>query len=284
MADTILRVNDIHRSFDGAGVLRGVSMESRDGEVVVIVGPSGCGKSTLLRCINGLEAIDKGEIWLRDEKISGRVKDLHVVRQKIGMVFQSYDLFPHMKVMDNLLLGPTKALGKPKQEVEQEALHMLERVGLKEKAHVYPRTLSGGQKQRVAIAGVMAMRPRCIILDEATAMLDPQGRREVLQTIRRLNRELKITVLLITHYMEETVEADRILVLDRGRLCLCGTPREVFSQADRLREMGLTLPAATQLAERLREGGLPLPAGILTCDELAEALFFLKAGKEPPCR
>ena len=128
--DTILRVRDIKKSFDGTGVLSGVSLDIREGEVVVIIGPSGCGKSTLLRCINGLEQVDSGEIWLRDELISGRKKDMHLIRQRIGMVFQSYDLFPHMNVMDNLLLGPVKALKKPKEEVEAEAVAMLKRVAL----------------------------------------------------------------------------------------------------------------------------------------------------------
>ena len=228
MTDTILRVNDIHKSFDGTGVLRGVSLEIREGEVVVIVGPSGCGKSTLLRCINGLEAIDKGEIWLRDEKISGRVKDLHVVRQKIGMVFQSYDLFPHMKVMDNLLLGPTKALGKPKQEVEQEALQMLERVGLKEKAHVFPRTLSGGQKQRVALVRAMLMHPEILLLDEITAALDPEMVSEVLNVVIDLARG-GMTMAIVTHEMRfaEAV-ADRVLFLEEGVVLEEGTPEKFF--------------------------------------------------------
>ena len=228
MSDTILRVNDIHKSFDGTGVLRGVSLEIREGEVVVIVGPSGCGKSTLLRCINGLETIDKGEIWLRDEKISGRVKDLHVVRQKIGMVFQSYDLFPHMKVMDNLLLGPTKALGKPRQEVEQEALQMLERVGLKEKAHVYPRTLSGGQKQRVALVRAMLMHPEILLLDEITAALDPEMVSEVLNVVIDLARG-GMTMAIVTHEMRfaEAV-ADRVLFLEEGVVLEEGTPEAFF--------------------------------------------------------
>ena len=228
MSDTILRVNDIHKSFDGTGVLRGVSLEIREGEVVVIVGPSGCGKSTLLRCINGLEIIDRGEIWLRDEKISGQVKELHVIRQKIGMVFQSYDLFPHMKVMDNLLLGPTKALGKHRQEAEQEALQMLERVGLKEKAYVYPRTLSGGQKQRVALVRAMLMHPEILLLDEITAALDPEMVSEVLNVVIDLARG-GMTMAIVTHEMRfaEAV-ADRVLFLEEGVVLEEGTPEKFF--------------------------------------------------------
>ncbi len=228
MSDTILRVNDIHKSFDGTGVLRGVSLEIREGEVVVIVGPSGCGKSTLLRCINGLETIDRGEIWLRDEKITGRVKDLHVIRQKIGMVFQSYDLFPHMKVMDNLLLGPVKALGRHSQEVEEEALQMLERVGLQEKAHVYPRTLSGGQKQRVALVRAMLMHPEILLLDEITAALDPEMVSEVLNVVIDLARG-GMTMAIVTHEMRfaEAV-ADRVLFLEEGVVLEEGTPEQFF--------------------------------------------------------
>ena len=228
MSNVILRVENICKSFDGTGVLRGVSMEIREGEVVVIVGPSGCGKSTLLRCINGLESIDSGEIWLRDERISGRTKDLHLVRQKIGMVFQSYDLFPHMKVMDNLLLGPTKALGRSRQETEQEALKMLERVGLKEKAYMLPRTLSGGQKQRVALVRAMLMRPEILLLDEITAALDPEMVSEVLNVVIDLACG-GMTMAIVTHEMRfaEAV-ADWVMFLEDGMVMEEGTPEEFF--------------------------------------------------------
>ena len=228
MSEPILRVQDIRKSFDGSGVLRGVSLEIREGEVVVIVGPSGCGKSTLLRCINGLETIDSGEIRLHNEVISGRKKDLHLVRQKIGMVFQSYDLFPHMKVMDNLLLGPVRALGRPREEVEKEALQMLERVGLREKADVYPRTLSGGQKQRVALVRAMLMNPELLLLDEITAALDPEMVSEVLNVVIDLARG-GMTMAIVTHEMRfaEAV-ADRVLFLEDGVILEEGTPEQFF--------------------------------------------------------
>ncbi len=227
MTDAILRVRDIRKSFDGTGVLHGVSLDIREGEVVVIVGPSGCGKSTLLRCINGLEAIDSGEIWLRDEKISGQTKNLHLVRQKIGMVFQSYDLFPHMKVMDNLLLGPVKALNRPRQEAEAEALEMLDRVGLKEKAYVFPRTLSGGQKQRVALVRAMLMRPEVLLLDEITAALDPEMVSEVLNVVIDL-ADSGMTMAIVTHEMRfaEAV-ADRVVFIEDGQI-VEEAPPEVF--------------------------------------------------------
>ena len=228
MAETILRVTDIHKSFDETGVLRGVSLEIQEGQVVVIVGPSGCGKSTLLRCINGLEQIDSGEIWLRKEKISGRTKDMYLVRQKIGMVFQSYDLFPHMKVIDNLLLGPTKALGRPREAVIGEARDMLRRVGLAEKEDVYPRTLSGGQKQRVALVRAMLMHPELLLLDEITAALDPEMVSEVLNVVIDLARS-GMTMAIVTHEMRfaEAV-ADRVLFLEDGIVMEEGTPEAFF--------------------------------------------------------
>ena len=230
MTDAILRVQNIRKSFDGNGVLQGVSLDIREGEVVLIVCPSGCGKSTLLRCINGLEAIDSGEIWLRDEKISGQTKNLHLVRQKIGMVFQSYDLFPHMKVMDNLLLGPTKALNRPRQEAEAEALEMLDRVGLKEKAYVFPRTLSGGQKQRVALVRAMLMKPEILLLDEITAALDPEMVSEVLNVVIDL-ADSGMTMAIVTHEMRfaEAV-ADRVVFIEDG-LIVEEAPPEVFFHA-----------------------------------------------------
>ena len=228
MSEPILQVKDVRKSFDGTGVLHGVSLEIREGEVVVIVGPSGCGKSTLLRCINGLETIDGGEILLRGEKISGRTKDLHLVRQKIGMVFQSYDLFPHMKVMDNLLLGPVRVLGRSREEAEKEALEMLARVGLREKADAYPRTLSGGQKQRVALVRAMMMHPEILLLDEITAALDPEMVSEVLNVVIDLARS-GMTMAIVTHEMRfaEAV-ADQVLFLEDGVVVEQGTPEQFF--------------------------------------------------------
>ena len=228
MSEPILRVKDVHKSFDETGVLHGVSLDIREGEVVVIVGPSGCGKSTLLRCINELETIDSGEIFLRGEKISGRTKDLHLVRQKIGMVFQSYDLCPHMKVMDNLLLGPVRALGRPREEAEKEALEMLARVGLREKANVYPRTLSGGQKQRVALVRAMMMHPEILLLDEITAALDPEMVSEVLNVVIDL-ADSGMTMAIVTHEMRfaEAV-ADEVLFLEDGVVVEQGPPEKFF--------------------------------------------------------
>lgn len=226
----ILQVKDIHKSFDGNGVLKGVSLDIHEGEVVVVIGPSGCGKSTLLRCINGLERIDRGEIWLRDQKISAQEKDMHLVRQKIGMVFQSYDLFPHMKVMDNLLLGPVKALKRPAGEVEAEAMEMLKRVGLAEKAQALPRTLSGGQKQRVALVRAMLMHPELLLLDEITAALDPEMVSEVLNVVIDLAED-GMTMAIVTHEMRfaEAV-GDRVLFMEDGVIAEEGAPAEFFRE------------------------------------------------------
>ena len=228
--EPILRVKEIHKSFDGNGVLHGVSLDIHEGEVVVVIGPSGCGKSTLLRCINGLERIDQGEIWLRDQQISGQEKNMHLVRQKIGMVFQSYDLFPHMKVMDNLLLGPTKALKRPKEDVEAEAMEMLKRVGLEEKAQALPRTLSGGQKQRVALVRAMLMHPELLLLDEITAALDPEMVSEVLNVVIDL-AEQGMTMAIVTHEMRfaEAV-ADRVLFMEQGVIVEEGSPEAFFRE------------------------------------------------------
>ena len=228
--EPILKVRDIHKSFDGTGVLKGVSLEIHEGEVVVIIGPSGCGKSTLLRCINGLEKIDSGEILLRDQRISGLEKEMYLVRQKIGMVFQSYDLFPHMKVMDNLLLGPTKALRRPKEEVREEAMAMLKRVGLEDKAEALPRTLSGGQKQRVALVRAMLMHPELLLLDEITAALDPEMVTEVLNVVIDL-AEQGMTMAIVTHEMRfaEAV-ADRVLFMEEGVIAEEGAPGEFFRE------------------------------------------------------
>ena len=198
MAEKLLELRGLTKRFDQAQILNGITFDVAQGEVVVVVGPSGCGKSTLLRCINGLERIDSGEILLRGEVISGQTKNLHRIRQRIGMVFQSYDLFPHMNVMENLLLGPTKALGRARDAVIPEAEAALKRVGLLEKRDALPRQLSGGQKQRVAIVRALLMHPEMLLLDEITAALDPEMVREVLGVVLDLARD-GMTMLIVTH-------------------------------------------------------------------------------------
>lgn len=226
----LLEIKNVVKSYkEAGGILKGVSLNVEKGEVVVIVGPSGCGKSTLLRCINGLENIQQGEILLDGEVISNRKKDMNIVRQKIGMVFQSYDLFPHLNVLNNILLGPVKAQKRQKAEVTKEAETLLKRVGLLEKKNVFPRQLSGGQKQRVAIARALCMNPEIMLFDEVTAALDPEMVREVLDVMFDLAKEGK-TMLIVTHQMEfARAVADRVIFLDEGVIVEEGKPDDFFT-------------------------------------------------------
>mgnify|MGYP001007420793 FL=1 len=229
MPETILKIRDLQKSFGDNPILQGLSLEVKKGEVVVILGPSGCGKSTLLRCINGLENIQGGDILLDDQSITGNQKNFHLVRQKIGMVFQSYELFPHLDVLQNLILGPTKAQGRKKEEVIQEAEQLLKRVGLLDKKHSYARQLSGGQKQRVAIIRSLLMHPEIILFDEVTASLDPEMVREVLELINDLAQEGR-TMILVTHEMQfAQAIADRIIFLDQGQIAEEGDAHSFFT-------------------------------------------------------
>ena len=229
MPETILKIRDLQKSFGDNPILQGLSLEVKKGEVVVILGPSGCGKSTLLRCINGLENIQGGDILLDDQSITGNQKNFHLVRQKIGMVFQRYELFPHLDVLQNLILGPTKAQGRKKEEVIQEAEQLLKRVGLLDKKHSYARQLSGGQKQRVAIVRSLLMHPEIILFDEVTASLDPEMVREVLELINDLAQEGR-TMILVTHEMQfAQAIADRIIFLDQGQIAEEGDAHSFFT-------------------------------------------------------
>ena len=230
MAEYLLEAQHLRKAFEDKTVLQDVSLGVRRGEVVVVVGPSGCGKSTLLRCLNGLESVDGGEILLEGQIISGQKKNLHLIRQRVGMVFQSYDLFPHMDVLGNLLLGPTHALKRPSKEVEAEAMAALARVGLADRAHALPRQLSGGQKQRVALVRAMLMHPEVLLLDEITAALDPEMVREVLDVVLELARS-GMTMVIVTHEMRfaEAV-ADRVVFLENGLVVEESVPAQFFHQ------------------------------------------------------
>ena len=228
MADALLTIDNIVKRFGDTTILDGISFSVKKSEVIVIVGPSGCGKSTLLRCINALEPIQEGSITLDGDVIERNSKTLPLLRQRIGMVFQSYDLFPHLTVLDNILLAPCKVQKRDKEEVKQEAMSLLERVGLKEKAKSYPRELSGGQKQRVAIVRALCMHPEILLFDEVTAALDPEMVREVLDVMLDLAKQGR-TRLIVTHEMQfARAIADRIIFLDNGKIVEEATPDEFF--------------------------------------------------------
>ena len=228
MADALLTINNVVKRFDDTTILDGISFSVKKSEVIVIVGPSGCGKSTLLRCINALEPIQEGSITLDGDVIERNSKTLPLLRQRIGMVFQSYDLFPHLTVLDNVLLAPCKVQKRDKEEVKQEAMSLLDRVGLKEKAKSYPRELSGGQKQRVAIVRALCMHPEILLFDEVTAALDPEMVREVLDVMLDLAKQGR-TMLIVTHEMQfARAIADRIIFLDNGKIVEEATPDEFF--------------------------------------------------------
>ena len=226
----ILNIKGISKKFDDLTVFENISMKVDTGEVVVIVGPSGCGKSTFLRCLNALEAIDDGEISLDGKPIGSDSKNLNKIREKIGMVFQSYDLFPHKTVLQNLTLAPVKVRKSDRKEAEKEALALLDRVGLLSKKDNYPRQLSGGQKQRVAIVRALMMHPEILLLDEITAALDPEMVREVLDVVLSLAKEGR-TMIIVTHEMQfARAVADRMVFMDGGKIIEEGSPEEFFEK------------------------------------------------------
>ena len=251
--------------------LRGVNLDIEEGSFVAILGHNGSGKSTFAKLMNGILLPSDGTVYISDMKTSDE-EHLWDVRKTAGMVFQN----PDNQIIGNVVeedvgFGPEN-MGVPTDEIWKQVDRSLEAVGMTAYRLQSPNKLSGGQKQRVAIAGVMAMEPECIVLDEPTAMLDPNGRKEVIETIRELNREKKVTVILITHYMDEVVHADKVYVMDDGEIVLAGTPREVFTQVEDLKRLRLDVPQVTELAYELKKAGMDLPDGVLTIDELTEAL------------
>ncbi len=230
MAEKLLEIVNLNKSYEDSVVLKDISLQVHKGEVIVIIGPSGCGKSTLLRCLNGLERVQSGQILLDGEEILHKDTNWNLIRQKIGMVFQSYDLFPHMTALENIILGPMKVQKKSKAEVVAQAEKLLERVGLLERKDYYPRQLSGGQKQRTAIVRALMMNPEIMLFDEVTAALDPEMVREVLDVMMELARN-NSTMLIVTHEMQfARAIADRILFIDEGVIVEDSTPEEFFTE------------------------------------------------------
>lgn len=251
-----------------------VSLDIEPGQFIAILGHNGSGKSTLAKHMNALLVPSDGTMWV-DGMDTKEDEHLWDVRQSAGMVFQNPDnQIIGTVVEEDVGFGPEN-LGVPTEEIWQRVEDSLKAVGMIECRHHSPNKLSGGQKQRVAIAGVMAMRPKCIVLDEPTAMLDPNGRKEVLRSVMELRKREHITVILITHYMEEVVDADHVFVMDHGHVVMQGTPREIFSQVDTLKHYRLDVPQVTILADELRKRGLDIPAGVLKKEELVEILCRL---------
>ena len=254
----------------------GVDIDIPQGSFVAVLGHNGSGKSTLAKHMNAILVPTDGTMWV-DGKDTKDLEKLWEIRQSAGMVFQNPDnQIIGTVVEEDVGFGPEN-LGVPTKEIWKRVEDSLRAVGMLDRRKDSPNKLSGGQKQRVAIAGVIAMEPKCIVLDEPTAMLDPNGRKEVLNTVHRLNRQKGVTVILITHYMEEVIDADYVFVMDDGHVVMQGMPRDIFSQVDTLLEYGLDVPQITRLAWELKREGLPLPDGILSRQELVEAICQLKS-------
>lgn len=263
------RVEAVSRAVDG------VDLHVERGDFIAILGHNGSGKSTLAKHINAILVPDEGTLYV-DGLDTSKEENVWDVRQSAGMVFQNPDnQIIGTVVEEDVGFGPEN-MGIPTEQIWERVEESLKSVGMWKYRKKSPNRLSGGQKQRVAIAGVVAMHPKCIVLDEPTAMLDPNGRKEVIRTVRALNQVEDVTVLLITHYMEEVIYADQVLVMDEGKVVMQGTPREIFSQVEKLKEYRLDVPQVTLLAHELKKAGVPVPDGILTVDELVEALCQLK--------
>ncbi len=264
------KIEEVDRAIDGLDV------DVEKGSFVAILGHNGSGKSTLAKHINAILTPTEGTVWVAGMDTADE-NNLWEIRRKAGMVFQN----PDNQIIGNVVeedvgFGPEN-IGVPTEEIWRRVEESLEAVGMTAFRYKSPNKLSGGQKQRVAIAGIMAMRPECIVLDEPTAMLDPNGRKEVIRTVRELNRREGITVLLITHYMEEVIQADRVIVMDEGKIVMDGTPAEVFSRVEELKGYRLDVPQVTELAYELRKNGVSLPADILSPEEFVES-FLAAAG------
>lgn len=255
-------------------MLNGIDLEAAQGEFITLLGSSGCGKTTTLRIIAGLEDPDQGRVLLEGQDMTHTEPN----KRDVNTVFQNYALFPHMSVEQNIGYA-LKIRKRPKAEIREEVKKMLELVQLEGYQRRKPAELSGGQKQRVAIAGIIAMETKCIVLDEPTAMLDPRGRAEVMETIQRLNREKGITIVLITHYMDEAVQAGRVVVMDEGEILRDGTPRQVFSDVEFLKRHDLDVPQATELSYRLAATGIKLPGMPLGVEECVSMFRRYLAGE-----
>lgn len=270
------RVDEDGKEEEAVRAVDQVDLDVKEGDFVAILGHNGSGKSTLAKHINAILLPTEGTLYV-DGKDTKDESKLWEIRQSAGMVFQNPDNQIIGTIVDeDVGFGPEN-MGVPTKEIWERVEKSLKAVGMWEYRSHSPNKLSGGQKQRVAIAGVVAMRPKCIVLDEPTAMLDPNGRKEVIHTVQELNRKEHVTVLLITHYMEEVIEADKVIVMDQGKIVMQGTPKEVFSHVEELKSYRLDVPHATLVAYELQKKGVPLPDGILSMKELEQELEKLRA-------
>lgn len=272
----LAKLENVTFSYDKKiNVIKDVSLQIEKGEYVAVIGKNGSGKSTLAKLLNALLIPDKGSVTV-DEYSSANKKQLFEIRKRVGVVFQNPDnQIVASIVEDDVAFGPEN-LGIPRKEIGERIDYALNAVGMQEYRHSSPMHLSGGQKQRIAIAGVLALKPEILVLDESTAMLDPKGRKEVLDTVRELNAVHGVTVITITHYMDEILDADRVIVMQNGKIAMEGTPRRIFSEKEKIKKLGLELPLAMRISEELIARGLPLKEGILTREDLAEELCSLK--------
>ena len=262
----------------GRNALDGVSAEIKKGEFVAVLGANGCGKSTLAKHFNAILLPEKGEVFVEEYNTKDE-EHLYDIRQRVGMVFQNPDNQIVATVVEEDVAFALENLGVPPEEMRQRVDEAMEMAGIYKHRNKAPHKLSGGQKQRVAIAGVIAMRPDCLVMDESTAMLDPIGREKVMRTVERLNREFGITVVMITHYMEEAVRADRVIVMSGGQIEMEGTPKQVFRDSARIRTLKLDVPQAKELCDLLREAGVPMDEEIIDDEECARALAELLGTK-----
>ena len=272
----MIQLTNINKTYNNGAplhVLKGINLNIEQGEFVSIMGASGSGKSTLLNILGILDNYDTGDYYLNNVLIKNlsETKAAEYRNRMIGFIFQSFNLISFKNAVENVAL-PLFYQGVSRRKRNAMALEYLDRLGLKDWAHHMPNEMSGGQKQRVAIAGILAMHPKCIVLDESTAMLDPVGRREVLDAVKTLNKEEHITILWITHYMEEVTEADKVIVMNKGEIVMEGKPKEIFAEVETLQKYHLDVPQVTLLAHELKKRGMTIPVGITSADELVDVI------------
>ena len=274
----VISAKDLNLWYGDFKALKSISLDVGEREITALIGPSGCGTSTFLKTLNRMNDLVpgvriEGDVRLKGEDIFAREMELTDLRRRVGMVFQNPDNQIVANVVEEDVAFAPENLGVPSAEIRVRVDRALAAVGMEQFVQHAPHLLSGGQKQRIAIAGVLAMKPKCIVLDEATAMLDPIGRSEVLSTIERLHKQDGITVVLITHHMNEAENADRVIVMNDGRLTMDGAPREVFSRKAELEKLGLTVPDTVLLLDSLRQGGMDVPLDAVTVDECVDAIM-----------